>query len=133
MLFRSLTVVSETVAQGTRQHLTEKTFKPICQQTPFILVATSGALEYLRSYGFRTFDSVWDESYDLEPDTQRRVARIGQLLQELNELDQPKRQHLYEQAIPIVQHNFNHFYGGGFERILQKEMAEMICAISRND
>jgi hypothetical protein len=53
-----LYLVTETVAEGRRWHLTEKTFKPIAMGMPFVLVATQGSLKYLRSYGFKTFDSV---------------------------------------------------------------------------
>jgi hypothetical protein len=50
-----LYLVTETVATGRRWHLTEKTFKPIALGMPFVIVGTQGSLEYLRSYGFRTF------------------------------------------------------------------------------
>ena len=119
-------VVTETVADGHRQHLTEKIFKPICQQIPFVLVGTSGALAYLRSYGFQTFDRLWDESYDAEPDRARRVEKIGKLLGRLNRLTQAEQQSLYEQAIPIVRHNYDHFYSGAFEQILWDELCGMI-------
>jgi hypothetical protein len=36
---------------------------------PFVIVGTRGSLEYLRSYGFRTFEGIWDESYDSAEDT----------------------------------------------------------------
>jgi hypothetical protein len=55
-------VVSETSYFGQKWHLTEKTFKPICLQMPFVVVSNAGSLKYLRSYGFKTFDTIWDES-----------------------------------------------------------------------
>ena len=81
-------VVTETVFQGRRQHLTEKTFKPICLQMPFVIAGTAGSLEYLRSYGFRTFGDVWDESYDTETDDFVRLEKIGQLLKDLDNMNQ---------------------------------------------
>ena len=42
---------------------TEKILKPIQQYHPFILLGMYG-LQNLRNLGFKTFDSVWDESYD---------------------------------------------------------------------
>lgn len=121
-----LYLVTETLADGRRQHLTEKTFKPICLQMPFVLVATQGALEYLRGYGFQTFNSIWDESYDLEPNMTRRIAKIGKLLSDLDKLSTNEKQNLYKSAIPIIKHNYEHFYGGGFEAVLWKEMTQMI-------
>jgi len=116
-------VVSETVFYGKRQHLTEKTFKPIVMQQPFILASCQRSLEYLRKYGFETFSSVWDESYDTLPDDQR-IKAIGLLLEDLEHSN--CREWLSEQCAPIVEHNFNHFYGGGFERVLWKELTSMV-------
>jgi hypothetical protein len=57
-------VVTETCYWERKLHLTEKIFKPIVSRMPFILVGPAHNLEYLRSYGFQTFDYWWDESYD---------------------------------------------------------------------
>ena len=116
-------VVTETSYAGNKQHLTEKTFKPIVLKQPFILVSNRGSLEYLRSYGFETFSSVWDESYDTLPDDQR-ISAIGNLLEELEHSN--CREWLSEQCAPIVEHNYNHFYGGAFEKILWNELTEMV-------
>jgi hypothetical protein len=121
-----LYVVTETVAQGRRQHLTEKIFKPICLQIPFVLVGTAGGLEYLRRYGFETFDTVWDESYDHELNDVVRIEKIAGLLTDLDQLTSKEKQQLYNQALPIIAHNYQHFYGGGFEKILWKELQDMM-------
>ena len=125
-----LYLVSETVATGRRHHLTEKTFKPICLQMPFILHGTCGSLEYLRSYGFKTFSDLWDESYDTEPDDRRRIEQIADLLTNLDQLSVEEKQTLYKKAQPIVEHNFNHFYNNtGFQAVLWKELTEMLNSI----
>jgi hypothetical protein len=121
-----LYVVTETVADQTRQHLTEKTFKPICLNMPFILVGTAGSLEYLRSYGFQTFDQFWDESYDHETNDIVRIEKIGQLLKDLDSLSLQEKQQLFRHASKITQHNFDHFYSGNFEKILWKELTNML-------
>lgn len=122
-------LVTETVATGRRRHLTEKTFKPICMHMPFVLVSTMGSLQYLRSYGFKTFDSIWDESYDNEPDDSKRLIMIADLLKQLDNMSVQQKQDLYTAAIPIVQHNYNHFYNGAFESILWKELMTMLDSI----
>ena len=119
-------VVTETVFEGHRHHLTEKTFKPICLGMPFVLASTAGSLSYLRDYGFKTFDSIWDESYDLEPDDYWRMYKIAELLKSLDDMSNEQRQNLFERAIPIIEHNYNHFYGGGFEQILWAELNSML-------
>jgi hypothetical protein len=126
-----LYLVTETVADGRRHHITEKTFKPIAMGMPFVLVATQGSLEYLRSYGFKTFEGIWDESYDNEPDDTKRIERIASLLKSLDELTVEGKRDLFEMALPVIQHNWNHFYNGGFEAVLWTELqgmlAEMDC------
>jgi len=120
-----LYLVTETVASGQRLHLTEKTFKPIALGMPFVIASTQGSLEYLRSYGFQTFSSLWDESYDQAEDDVR-IERIADLLQSLNSKTQQEKQQLFEAAIPIIEHNWNHFYNGGFEQILWQEITGML-------
>jgi hypothetical protein len=127
-----LYLVTETVAAGRRHHLTEKTFKPICLGMPFILVSTAGSLHYLRDYGFKTFDSVWDESYDCEPDDNKRLVMIADLLKQLDLLPLTEKQNLFNQALPIIQHNYDHFYNGAFEAILWKELTGMLDSIAED-
>ena len=123
-----LYLVTETVATGRRHHLTEKTFKPIALGMPFVIVGTQGSLRYLRSYGFKTFGDLWDESYDDEPDDSKRIEKIAQLLKVLDGLEE-NRQDIFDSAWDIVQHNWNHFYHGGFEAVLWKELQEMLNEI----
>ena len=120
-----LYLVTETVATGQRHHLTEKTFKPIALGMPFVIVGTKGSLEYLRSYGFRTFEGIWDESYDLAEDDVR-IERIASLLRSLDELPAAAKQELFESAHEVIKHNWNHFYNGGFETVLWSELKDML-------
>jgi hypothetical protein len=123
-----LYLVTETVATGRRQHLTEKTFKPIALGMPFVIVGPRGSLKYLRSYGFRTFEGIWDESYD-DAEDDVRIARIASLLRSLDELPVEAKQLLFDQAQKVVEHNWNHFYNNGFEAVLWKELQEMLASI----
>ena len=123
-----LYLVTETVATGQRLHLTEKTFKPIAMGMPFVIVGTKGSLAYLREYGFQTFEGIWDESYD-DADDDVRIERIASLLRSLDELPAEAKQELFEQCIPVIEHNWNHFYNGGFEAVLWKELNEMLNEI----
>lgn len=122
-------VITETVYFGRRNHITEKTFKPICQQLPFVLVSTAGSLEYMHRYGFRTFDDLWDESYDEETDDLCRLEKISALLKTLDDLPHKELNQLYRAAIPAITHNYQHFYGGDFEKILWKEMIGMLDSL----
>lgn len=47
-----------------RTEVSEKIFKPLAFQHPFIVYGSEGTLRYLQALGFETFDNLWDESYD---------------------------------------------------------------------
>jgi len=125
-----LYVPTETVYFGRRTHITEKTFKAIALEMPFVLVAPAGSLEYLREYGFRTFAGIFDESYDAETDDVRRIERVTQLLKELDNLTVRERQSIHRACLPIVEHNYNHFYSGGLTEILWAELVLMLNSLT---
>jgi len=120
-----LYLVTETVAAGRRWHLTEKTFKPIALGMPFVIVGTQGSLRYLRNYGFKTFGDIWDESYDDAADG-NRIKKISKLLIDLDQMPVAEKQKMFKSAHSIIEHNWNHFYNGGFEKILWQELTEML-------
>jgi len=124
-------VPTETVYFGRRTHITEKTFKAIALEMPFVLMAPAGSLEYLREYGFQTFADIFDESYDTETDDIRRVERVTQLLKELDDLSPHERQQIHRACLPIVEHNYNHFYGGGLADVLWTELNCMLNTLRK--
>lgn len=63
--------------------LTEKTFKPIKNGQPFVLVAPPGSLQCLRDLGYKTFDHVLDNSYDLETNNTQRWLKIKHTLKQI--------------------------------------------------
>lgn len=119
-------VPTETVYFGRRLHLTEKTFKAIALGMPFVLVAPAGSLAYLREYGFKTFSSVWDESYDNETDDLRRLQMICELLKVIDSSTTKQKQDIWHEARKIAVYNWNHFYKGGFEQVLWTELEQML-------
>jgi hypothetical protein len=120
-----LQVVTETVYEGRRKHLTEKTFRPIVMQQPFVLVSCRGSLEYLRRYGFQTFGEFWNEDYD-DCDDDTRIMRIGKLLADIDGLGRLEKICLQKHLAPVVEHNFRWFYSQDFENLLWKELTDMI-------
>jgi hypothetical protein len=125
-------VVTETAYFGRKLHLTEKTFKPICLQMPFVLASTADSLKYLRSYGFKTFGEFWDESYDQETDDYLRLEKIACLLKQFDCMSDRERHDLHQACWPVVKHNFDHFYGGEFEKILWDEFSSMLEQIRQD-
>ena len=125
-------VVTETAYYGQKWHLTEKTFKPICLQMPFVLVSNAGSLEYLKQYGFKTFSGVWDESYDQETNDHVRLEQIAALLKSFDDMSLSERRQTARACEHIVKHNFEHFYNGSFEQVLWQEFTSMMKLLESN-
>ena len=116
-------IVTETVYFLPKLHLTEKVFKPIVAQRPFILVAAPGNLAYLKSYGFRTFDRWIDESYDQEQDHYVRIEKITAEIARLCAMPMSELKIMHQEMKEVLQYNYNHFYGE-FKRIITNELVD---------
>ena len=116
-------VVTETVFYYNKLHLTEKIFKPIVSKQPFMLLAAPGNLAYLKSYGFKTFDSVIDESYDNIKDNDLRIEAVVRQLHWYCNLSLEEKTDVIKQLEPIIEHNFHHFYGK-FRHIIARELLD---------
>ena len=101
-------LICETNYDNDYVFFTEKTVKPIIARRLFVLLGNRFSLERLRGLGFRTFDSIIDESYDaIEDIVERHTAALEQL-RWLCEQDQAT---ILEQCREIVDHNFDLMYG----------------------
>jgi hypothetical protein len=107
-------VVLETLFDDDRLHLTEKILRPIACRQPFLLAATHGSLKYLRSYGFRTFDAVWDESYDLIEDPYNRMQAIINVMLDICSWSEDQRRVNTQHIEKIVDHNQKYFFSKDF-------------------
>jgi hypothetical protein len=83
-------LVTETVFDYPYSFRTEKIWKPIAMGHPFIVAANQGYYRDLHNLGFRTFSHVIDESFDLIANSQDRISRIAQVVEDLckQDLDQ---------------------------------------------
>ena len=122
-------VPTETVYFGSRTHLTEKTFKAIALEMPFVLVAPAHSLRYLREYGFQTFSPYIDESYDTIVDPIARIERVTAILLEIHARSAAAKKQLWQSLLPIAEHNWNHFYRGGFRDVLELELKQMLTGL----
>jgi hypothetical protein len=102
--------------------LTEKTFKPIKHGQMFFVAGPAGSLQVLRDLGYRVFDSVLDNSYDLEPNaTQRWQALTRSIF-----FTQPDLPQLFELCRSDIEHNQQLFQANKIHRLntLIKEINE---------
>lgn len=121
-------IVTETVFYYDKLHLTEKIFKPIVNKQPFMLLAAPGNLAYLKSYGFKTFDCVIDESYDNIVDNDARIEAVVKQLHWYCNLSSEEKNDIISQLEPIIEYNFQHFYGE-FKHIVTKELVTNVKSL----
>ena len=68
-------IAPETVYKDTTM-ITEKTVKPIIAKIPFVILSNYTHYDYLKSIGFKTFDSLIDESFAYEVDLNTRTEKL---------------------------------------------------------
>jgi len=68
--------VVETHFDNNTIFLTEKTFKPILNLQPFIIIGNPGSLSLLRNLGYKTFADVIKEDYDTLYNHKDRMSQL---------------------------------------------------------
>ena len=95
-------IIAETNPANYCTFFTEKTVKPILAKRLFIVFSGQYFLQNLRKLGFKTFDGIIDESYDLIEDPQLRFATAFEQVQYL--INQPQEE-ILSSIKDIVEHN----------------------------
>jgi hypothetical protein len=75
-----------------------------------VLIAGPESLAYLRRYGFQTFGAVFDESYDTEKDTVKRLEKVITTMQQIRNLSAADWQEVNE----IAAYNQSRFFSEDF-------------------
>jgi len=122
-------IVTETVFYYDKLHLTEKIFKPIVAQRPFMLAAAPGNLAYLKSYGFKTFDRWIDESYDTIQDPDLRLQAIVDQTRRLCAMSDNQLRQMHREMQPVLEYNFNHMWGNFKHHIVDELVDNFECAV----
>ena len=100
-----VSVVSEASFADSDQtiFLSEKIFKSIVCQHPFIIMGNRGSLAHLRKMGYKTFEGFIDESYDSLPTFERYDAIIESIKKIIAIKDKAA---WYESMRSILIHNY---------------------------
>ena len=129
-------VVLETLFDDQRNHLTEKTLRPIACGVPFITLATPGTLAYLKDYGFKTFSPIINEDYDQETDPLKRMQMIIAEMNRIAKLDRADKTLLWEKLYEIADYNKKWFFSSSFHNMVVEEyqhnLHEAIDTMNRN-
>jgi len=103
----AINLVSETNDNDYDVFITEKILKPIIAKQVFVVHGNYGYLKKLKQLGFLTFESVFDEGYDNERDSNKRTNKIIDLCKVLKNIDKQK---LYRETESIRHHNQELFF-----------------------
>lgn len=91
--------------------LTEKTFRSLMVGIPFMLHGNPGSLKLLQKLGYKTFDTVFDESYDAIYSPMYSIEFIAKQAHRLSTADPSAPNPLHQPKIAeIVKHNQENFW-----------------------
>lgn len=115
-------IVLETIMDSSKIHLTEKILRPIALARPFMVVSSPGSLQYLRDYGFKTFDGLIDETYDTIIDPVARMQAIQDEMIRISNLSDTDKNALYSQLYAIAQENKSLFFSDAWGEQVVNEL-----------
>lgn len=97
-------IVFETFTVGNTFAPTEKLIRSLITEKPFIVFAAPDYLQRLQQIGFKTFNTLWDESYD-QYQLIDRYQRMLELIRHLATLKKDVFLDLMAQASDIAKYN----------------------------
>jgi hypothetical protein len=111
--------VVETIDTNEYSQYTEKVAKPIVAKRPFIVFTGQYYLKNLKILGFKTFDSIIDETYDNISDLNLRYLTAWQQVEWLCQQDPES---IISQLEPILEYNKQHFLKTDWNFNLKREL-----------
>ena len=85
--------------------LTEKTMFPILLKRPFLIWGGYGCLDALKDLGFKTFDKIFDETYQYERDANKRCFMITDQLVKLKDKGKDELLEMYHSVEDTLKYN----------------------------
>jgi len=103
-----LELINETTMDAGSFFITESTLKPIIAKRMFLMCGPPKLLSFLRFLGFKTFNHVFDESYDDILDKKRRIDKIISILSNFCSLSLDEVIKIKKDNREILEYNYNH-------------------------
>jgi hypothetical protein len=97
-------IVAETGNNNQYSFFTEKTAKPMMARRLFVMFSGYRFLQNLHKLGFKTFNNVIDERYDLIHNDHDRWTAAFEQIKKLCNMDQSE---VFAKIAPTVEHNYN--------------------------
>ncbi len=108
-----VSLITETNYNVEECTLTEKSFKPMYNKHPFIIVGVPGSLQGVKDLGFKTFSEFWSEEYDTIEEPSKRFIAIEKVLQEIASWTPDQILDFKRRVKPIIEHNYQMFKDPG--------------------
>jgi len=121
-------IVLETV-YDQRVHLTEKTLRPLACGHPFMILNGPGALETIRSYGFKTFQPYINESYDKEQSPTKRMDMVLREMRRINSESEKYQKWIWEGCAEVAEYNKQLFFDDKFMWRVKTELRRNVNTI----
>lgn len=97
-------ITFETMTKGTTFTPSEKTIRTIMAQKPMVVYAPKNFLQQMQLLGFKTFDNLWDESYD-HLEGPERYQQIMNIVKQVSDMPVNQQLELYHQSRQICIYN----------------------------
>ena len=101
---------TETLFEDPAIRFSEKIFKPILYQQPFLLYGTPHMLKKFKNLGYKTFSKWIDESYDDELNHTKRLVKLNEQVNYICSLKLSEIHEMYIEMKDILNHNYNHLF-----------------------
>jgi len=99
--------------------LTEKTFKPILNLQPFVIVGAARSLRLLRELGYKTFGDYIDESYDNIEDPEQRLKQCLHTVEQISRMSHSEHMVDQHDMRKILLYNQQHFLSDKSAKLLK--------------
>jgi hypothetical protein len=116
-------IVAETTNTNSWSFFTEKVIKPMLARRLFLVEGGQYYLQNLKLLGFKTFHGIIDESYDLEPNSEKR---IDMMLEQVAYLHTQDPSTIQQKITPVVEHNFDHLMDFDWQIEMCKDIASCV-------
>lgn len=98
-------IITETRYNSPFNYISEKSLKPIQACRPFIMLGPAGNLKMMQDFGFKTFNHWWDESYDSEPNPNKRFEMVYEIVKQILDTDPKQLKQQLNEMDSILRYN----------------------------
>lgn len=125
-----ITVISEAHCGDSDEtmFLSEKTFKVIAVNHPFIIMGNRNSMKMMRKIGYKTFDGFVDESYDSLP-THERLESIVESIIKIQNI--PNKIEWFKSMEELIKYNYDTLIGK--LRVLPTAMEKVINHVENSE